>query len=112
MNKDLYDGTTSILTVSSKKINHCGLITKKLFDLGIMSNVTPNQSVICDSNKCWIENGCSIILTGLNPKYINEKVWKPLNDKFDLSCAHLKISKQYQGCIYDFIKESNCPGNK
>ena len=43
MNKNLYDGTTSILSVSSNKILHCGQITKKLLELGICSKITPNQ---------------------------------------------------------------------
>lgn len=111
MNNDLYDGTTSILSISSRKLTHCGLITKKMIDLGIVSKITPNQSIICNNRRCWVENGCTILLGGLNPKYINEKVWKPLNNEFNLRCAHLKIDKQYQGCIYDFIKKSNCPGS-
>lgn len=111
MNKDLYDGTTSILSISSNKITNCDNITKKLLDLGICSKITQNQSIICNSKKCWLENGCTILLSGLNPKYIGEKIWKPLNNDFNLKCAYLKIEKQFNGCIYDYLKESNCPGS-
>ena len=110
MNNNLYDGTSSILSVSSNKISHCGLITKKLLELGICSKITPNQSIICNNNNCWLENGCTILLSGLNPKYIGKKVWEPLNNDFNLKCGYLKIEKQFNGCIFDYLKESNCPG--
>jgi len=110
MNKNLYDGTTSTLSVSSTELKHCGHITETLLKLGIMAKITPNKTIICNNNSCWIENGCTILLTGLNPKHIKKKVWDPLNQKYDLRCAHLKTDKQYQGCIYDFDRKSKCPG--
>ena len=57
-----------------------------------------------------MENGCTILLSGLNPKYIKNQVWEPLNKDFELKCGYLKIDKQFNGCIYDYFGKSNCPG--
>ena len=104
----IYDGTTSELTISSKNMD-CNDVLSTLSTCGIKCTVTPQKSVICKDDKCWIEPGCSIKLNGLSHKEIDYAVWIPLQIKFNLKCAHLHVHGYYIGCILDFIRPSNCP---
>ena len=103
---------TSILSISSKKIKDCNDVVETLIKSGVICSVSSNKSICCDDKKCWIENGCTIILNGLKPERIEDKVWKPLKTKFNLSCAHLEINGGYIGCILNFIEPSKCGWKK
>ncbi len=61
--------------------------------------------------KYEIEKGCNITLCGLNEKYIESLVWEPLKKEFNLNCCHINMTKTYRGCMYNFIRPSDCPGN-
>ena len=104
-----YDGTTSDLTISSRKEINCDKVLETLRQSGVMCVIIPQKSVICKNTHCWIEKGCNIKITGLAHKEIEKKVWDPLQEKFDVTCAHLDIHGYYIGCIKNFIRPSNCP---
>ena len=74
-----------------------------------MSSITPNLTVIDSIEGHYIENGCRILMGSTNIDDI-KKVWVPLKNEFNLNCAHLSIKGKYRGCIYDFFRNSNCPG--
>ena len=107
---EYYDGTTSDLNISGKNIVSCKDVVETLQKTGIMCSVVEQNSVICERKNCWIEKGCKITLSGLKPYYINAKVWAPLQQRFQLTCAHLHVHGQYRGCILDFLRTSHCSG--
>mgnify|MGYP004359146523 CR=1 FL=1 len=94
----------------SKKNLCCKEVARTLASLGISSKVSSNDSVSCNSytNNCRIEEGCTINLCGLNRTQYS-RLWLHLKTRFQLDCAHLKIDGQYTGCIYSYLKTSNCP---
>ena len=73
-----YDGTTSDLNISAKYLD-CNDVLNTLYDCGIKCSVTPNKSIICNDNNCYIEKGCLIILNDFFYKEIEHKVWNHLN---------------------------------
>lgn len=107
MEESKYNNTTSILNISKKGLS-CFQVLKILKDNGVVSNVTSNQSIQCDSEKCWLEGGCKITVAGLEPKYLKSQVWKPLVKKTGVRCGHLEIKGIYTGCILNFLRKSAC----
>lgn len=108
---DKYDGTTSILSISSKRsfLKDCKQVVKHMEDLGIASSIIPHRSIVCNRTNpcsCVVELGCDIRLAGLKASLIKPLVWNSLQKKFNLGCAHLCIPGQYHGCINDFDKLS------
>ena len=109
MDSSDYDNlTTTVLSISSKSIKNCKDVTNTLLKCGIISSITPNYSINCNKKECWIENGCSIILSGIKPEKIEEKIWNPLKGKFNLNCGHLNIHGKYIGCILNYLQPSKC----
>jgi hypothetical protein len=105
MSKNIYDGTTSVLNISGNEIDdNCLNVIEFLKSSNIFSNVISNKTIFNNQ----IENGCKITLSGLNPIYIEEKVWFPLERMLNIKCAHLEITRNYSGCIQNFIKKSEC----
>ena len=100
---------TCELNISSSKIKSCEDISKMLRGMGIVGNVTSNNSIIKFDGKYKTEIGCKITYT-CNPDTMFEEVWKPLQDKYKLGCAYININSQFNGCIYDLYRKSNCPG--
>ena len=98
------------LNISSKKIKNCNNIVSLLHKNGIIANVSSNKTIIKENKKYIIENGCKIVLSTDNPKELENTLWKPLQKMFDLKCAYLSVHGNYSGCIYDFYRDSNCPG--
>lgn len=100
------DGTTTILNISSKKIDSkCSNVITFMQKIGIECNISSQKTV----TKNDIDNGCQIVITGLNPNLLENKVWKPLAQEFDLKCAHMNMTREYYGCIRNFIRKSDCP---
>ena len=97
---------TSTISVSKKNLD-CSQIANILSKHGILSSITSNITTIPH-----IENGCNITQSISNKTEIIN-IWNILKDKYNLTCAHLKINDKYDGCILDFIKKSECkPFNK
>ena len=109
---DLYNGTTSILTISGSKIDdNCSNVIKILMKSKINCNIVSNKSIMLNKEKSILENGCRITLCGLNTKYIGSKIWKPLKNEFDINCGHLSILGVYDGCIKNYLAPSLCSLN-
>ena len=105
---DIYNGTTSVLNISSELIDeNCNNVILQLKEIGINCNVMRNKSI----QNGIIENGCQITLCGLNTKYLENKIWNNLKDKFNLKCANLLIPGVYNGCIKNYISPSKCNKN-
>lgn len=100
---------TAILSVSSNNINSCKEIAKLMAENNIMCSSSANYSSICKNDKCWIEKGCNITFSNIDLTKI-KPTWNILKEKYDLTCAHLNIPGVGRSCIYDFIRESDCPG--
>ena len=103
---------TSDLYISSPIITDCSKVIEILRKSGVMGIVSPQKSVICNEQHCWVENSCHIKLTGLNHDQIEKKVWNPLQTEYKLDCAYLHIHGYYIGCIRNFIRPSSCPTKK
>lgn len=106
MNKpDLYNGTTSILTISGERIDeNCENVINILKKSGINCNIVTNKSI--QFNK--IENGCQITLCGLNLEYLENRIWKDLKKNLNIKCANLNIPGVYNGCIKNYLAPSRC----
>ena len=101
---------TSVLSISSKYIyNDCMEVAHLLHKAGIAASVAPNYTVSPKGKDFQLETGCNITLTALPPEEIKDRVWQPLQDRFQLGCAHLHVVGKFRGCIYDFMRPSNCP---
>ena len=100
------------LNVSSKKIKNCNEIINLLVKNKIIGNVSSNKTVILQDNKYIIENGCKITVGTKDARELENKLWKPLKEEFNLDCAYVKVTSYFNGCIYDLYRKSNCPNNK
>jgi hypothetical protein len=78
-------------------------------ELGINCNITANKSVLLDEkeNRWIIENGCKIIIPNIELDELEGKLWKPMQRKHNLGCAHLDISGIFSGCILDYLNNNN-----
>ena len=79
----------------SKGVNQV-LVTGTCFEYGKQSGPI-ESSTICNPKKCWLENGCTIKTTLKNKEEI-KNLWHTLEYKYQLSCAHLNINNEYNGC--------------
>ena len=93
-------------SISKKNLN-CKDIVKDLIKCKINSSVTENTTIICNSQKCWLEQGCRIITSDMETNKI-KNMWNYLKFKYKLNCCHLKIENDYQGCIKNYIRDSDC----
>jgi len=100
------------LSVSNKTLK-CDDIAQYLVRAGVVASITQNQSILCDNKKpdaCHIEYGCRILF-GQASKETVSMVWKDIKKNNELTCAHIKVPNTFSGCIYDFLRETKCPGN-
>ena len=102
---------TSTLSISSKYLSNCTEVAKTLMELGVICRVSSNQSIVEKNGILTMEKGCAILLPEVNPTDIPIKVWQPLKEKYHLDCAHLSVTGKFQGCIYDFMQNTACPGS-
>ena len=101
----------STLSISSQSIRNCKDVAEYMKKSGIPCHVTENHTVINNLGKYSIENGCQIKIGSHNSKLIDTNFWIQLKNKFSLKCAHLEVEGKFKGCIYDYLRSSNCPGN-
>ena len=106
---NLANKNTSILSISSKKITSCDIVADFLQKNKIMCSVSENTSVVPYNGVYKIEKGCQISLNSHKPDLIDLKFWNALKEEFGLTCAHLNVKGKFKGCIYDYLRESNCP---
>jgi len=91
----------------SKKNLVCNDVIESLKKCKINASVTNNKSIICNTKKCWIEDGCRIIASDMEVSKI-KNLWNYLKFEHKLNCCHIKVERDYQGCIKDFLRESEC----
>jgi hypothetical protein len=91
------------LSISSNNIKKCSDIVKILLDLKVLSKVTSNESIVKYNDNYKIERGCTINIMNIETNNIKE-IWRPLQKKFNLNCAHLEIPGKFNGCIKKFLK--------
>ena len=96
----------SVLSISSDRIESCNEVAKYLNVMGIECFTVYNTT----SHKNKIENGCNISFHKMDKKDINS-TWDLLKKRYKLGCAHLTVYPIFSGCIYDYIRESNCPSD-
>ena len=96
------------LSISSPNLK-CSEIAMYLKKSKIMGNVTSNNSIICQGKTCTLEHGCSILLNQISKNSLENNVWKPIKKDNKLNCGHLNIPGSFSGCIYDFIRDTDCP---
>ena len=104
------DKVSSILSISSTNIKNCEEIAEIFVNLKLNCDITSNNTVICDNNNCKIEKGCRILLNKTINSINIKNIWNPLKNKYNLKCAHYEIKGGFNGCIYDYISNSKCPG--
>jgi hypothetical protein len=85
----------------------CRQVAEHMQRVGILANTTPNLTNV-DSG---IEPGCSVNVHRVSKAALNTQVWQPLRAQFGLSCAHVHVPGVFSGCVYDFLRPSDCPGN-
>ena len=81
-------------------------VAKALWEVGIVADVSENVSIRDGA----VEHGCRITMDGGSKPRIAE-AWDVVKMPFRLSCAHLSVTASYQGCIFDFLRSSACPGS-
>lgn len=102
-----------LLSVSHPKlkITSCKEIAETLQSCKIPCKVIETHSIIPSrSGSHRYEKGCDILLTNYHHDKIVSTVWKPLQTKYEFDCAYIEIPGGFSGCIYDFMRQSNCPG--
>ena len=105
------DKNNSTLSISSPQINSCDEVVEYMRNSKIPCFVSSNKTVIKSNNKYIIENGCQIKIGSHVPDLIDSNFWIQLKNKFSLNCAHLEVEGKFKGCIYDYLRGTNCPGN-
>ena len=95
---------TAVLSVSRKGLD-CDAITRALSKCGIDADGVRNITMR-DGRR---EDGCRVTM-GVQSKETIAKAWTAIRRPFGLNCAHINVSANYQGCIYDFLRPSSCPG--
>lgn len=95
--------TTTTVSVSSKQPMDCVKMAKFLGAKGIYTSVAVNTSAEPD-----IEYGCRLTQSMTEKKEL-ETLWSALKDEYNLTCAHVKVGDQFDGCILDFLAPSLCP---
>ena len=96
---------THTLSISNSNLS-CASVAQFLRSMNIPCAISDNITVQCNNKTCYIENGCRITTTeNIEP------IWDALKTQFNLKCAHLSTNFEYHGCIYDFIRNSECPAN-
>ncbi|MDA9673921.1 hypothetical protein N9T73_00290 [bacterium] len=90
------------LSISSKKLE-CDEILKFLYASKIRCSIIKNKSVVYKNKKWTMENGCNIHLYHVNKDDIKNRVWRPIQKKNNLGCAHLNIPDVYSGCVSKYL---------
>ncbi len=110
MCKNMETHKQGVMNISSKNItNNCVGVLKLLKKSNIECNVSSIMSLTSSENKYddgrvhW-ENGCRIEFFNTSSKNIYEKIWKPIQQTFDLNCAYLEYGDYFKGCIKHFKK--------
>ena len=67
------------------------------------------SSVDNEAGEYHLEIGAVIEVYNVTKEIIENKIWPTLKERLGLDCAYISISKQFSGCIYDYLRSSICP---
>ena len=82
--------TSSILIVHSRRIRDCSHLQKQLEKVGILSTVAlAKRRVDCSTGDCYSDFGCYIKVKNVEKDDVRDKVWRPLNDKFNFTSTRV-----------------------
>ena len=98
------------ISISSTKIKNCYDVAKYMKKCGIPCFVAGNYTIIKNEEDYQIENGCQIKIGSHKPSVVNIDLWKGLKESFGLTCAHIDVEGKFRGCIYNYFRDSKCPG--
>ena len=107
--------SNALLSVSGSQLSDtsCQEIAKSLQACNIPCKIINTHSVVpsrgLDSYE--YEHGCDIWLTNVSPTKIIPDIWKPIQKQYQLGCAYLEIIGGFSGCIYNYMRPTNCPGH-
>ena len=94
--------TTTTLSVSQKEPLDCKKMAEFLGAKGFYTSVTTNITT-----EPHMEYGCRLTQTMTQKKEL-ESLWTVLKNKYNFTCAHLRVGDQFEGCILDFLRPSLC----
>ncbi len=81
---------SSVLIVHSRRIRDCSSIKKQLEKCGISSVVVPaKRRIDCSTGDCYSDFGCYIKVKNVEKDDVRDKVWRPLNDKFNFTSTRV-----------------------
>ena len=101
---------SSILSVSGKNMKNCETVIKTLQKMSVNCDVTENTTIICNDVECWKEKGCRILIHNVL-KHDIKKIWNKLKIEHKFECAYYKLNGGTEGCIYDYMSNTQCPGS-
>jgi len=94
---------TTQLTISNPGLR-CDMIIRQLQKMQMDANVIEGKCLVENA----LENSCQITFSkklGEEPmKPILKNTWSALKKDNGLTCAHLKISGKYSGCVLDYFQ--------
>lgn len=94
------------LSVSGGALDEsCHRVLQAMVRLRISGDVTPNMTV-CDGRR---EHGCRIVFSSPSPKDTCFALWTALRSELGLTCAHVRLSSQEEGCALNVFAPSRCP---
>lgn len=90
------------LYVSTNVTYKASEITKMLEDNNVECIVIDHCCSWKDENKINIENGFLIKIYNMNSNLFKNKVWKVLQPALQLTCAFVRDTDKFTGCILDW----------
>jgi hypothetical protein len=102
------------LYISSSVDSSAQMVAELLVSNNVECQVTNNvSSVRCDGGLA-VESGYHIKIMELAKEEFKGKVWDPLEDALNLSCAFVRYNDEYMGCIRDWprvFRDTACPSS-
>lgn len=93
---------------------NCSKVVDAMRSLGIAGHVTKNHTVVCDDRKgeCTVEQGCAIQFASRHQQSRESmrNIWTHLVQDLPIECGFIQ-TERFSGCIYDFLKRTDCPHN-
>lgn len=72
-----------------------------------------HSSVPCGGNGLRrVESGVRVVLFGVTPRMVRDRIWPALRERYDLQCGYIRIGHQYCGCVLNWpgvFRPSLCP---
>jgi hypothetical protein len=106
---------TYVLSMSGARVT-CEDVAEIIRFIQMPCSITPNVTMLhsgATDGSVVTENGCRIVF---NEKDLADSentlvgLWGMLQTRFQLDCANLEVRLNFDGCIYDFLSRSVCPG--